>query len=65
MSNISERVYDVGHDHDPDQVMHVTVDDGGKLALIVIDDEATATLKIDREGAKKLRLILQRYERSH
>lgn len=62
---ISERIYDVvEHYFDSDHVMHVQEDDAGNLGLIVIDGPETATLKVDKEGAKKLRLALQRYERS-
>ena len=60
----SERIYDVEHDFDPEYVMHVETDSAGNLGLITIDGEQQATLKVDKEGAKKLRLALQRYERS-
>lgn len=60
---MSERIYDAGHDIDPDHVMHVEVDSAGNLGLVVVDGENQATLKIDQKGAKKLRLALQRYER--
>ena len=64
MANINERVYDVHHDFDTDHVLHVMEDDTGNLGLIFIDGDATGSVKVDRDGAKKLRLALQRYERS-
>lgn len=65
MSRINERVYDVHHEFDAEHVLHVMEDDAGNLGLIFIDGEQTGSVKVDRNGAKKLRLALQRYERSH
>lgn len=61
---INERVYDARHDFDAEHVLHVMEDDAGNLGLIFIDGESTGSVKVDAEGAKKLRLVLQRYERS-
>lgn len=63
MSHINERVYDVAHEYDADHVLHVVEDDAGNLGLIFIDGNNTGSVKVDAEGAKKLRLVLQRYER--
>lgn len=64
MSATRETVYDVVHDYDSVHVLHVMEDDAGNLGLIFIDGEQTGSVKVDRDGAKKLRLVLQRYERS-
>lgn len=62
---MSDRIYDVRHDMDSDHVLHIEREDGGqRIALIVIDGEDTATLKVDREGAKKIHLALARFLRS-
>lgn len=60
---INERIYDARHDYDPEHVLHVMVDDAGHLALIAVEGNDVATVKLSRSEAKKLRLALQRFER--
>lgn len=61
---MSERIYDARHDFDPDHVLHVEADGPGRLILSVVQGDAVAAIEFDTVGAKKLRLALQRYERS-
>jgi hypothetical protein len=57
-------MYDARHDYDPEHVLYVEVtDDTGALRLIVLEDGRAATVELDANGVRALRLALTRYER--